>query len=580
MTLGWNIRLEAVFIPDSSIRLTIDSNSESATGTIGQSGEYEIGMEVTIYADEIANQRFLHWLDAKTDTLVSTADPFVFTATESMYLIAVYEAMQESMTTYATDFELAVKGIYEIGTIVVDDEPWVFADALVGSHANDQKFGGKSVRIRNGYIQTEFPMTNLAAISFYHGRYLSDPASNIIVAVSRDKALWTAIATMPSGDLQEFTFDFDEAWYRESGYSLEDELYVRIASPNASRVNIDNLAFKRYHYITMELPVIFADISSVAFPNNSARVEIGFSPDHQIVYSLGDSWDSTACNAVDDLLGSLSCSVYGDVDTTVTGLYDVVYYVIDNDGEYASATVNYAVLKDASLLEIDYPAYYDTIEGLYGEALLLALRAIIQTGATLQTYDDARVILADADVDPEDENSVLTIYSQTSVPRVWDAESWHREHVWPNSRLGVPRVSVSDRSIASDLHNLRAIVPSINSSRSNKIFATMTTSDTYDPGEDRGDVARILFYMLIMYPELSMTDTILPNDPATNYTPAGAKMALWSLMFLWNEEDPVSQFEENRNEVIYSYQNNRNPFIDYPYLAELIWFADQAFGNP
>ena len=74
MTLGWNIRLEAVFIPDSSIRLTIDSNSESATGTIGQSGEYEIGMEVTIYADEIANQRFLHWLDAKTDTLVSTAD--------------------------------------------------------------------------------------------------------------------------------------------------------------------------------------------------------------------------------------------------------------------------------------------------------------------------------------------------------------------------------------------------------------------------------------------------------------------------------------------------------------------------
>ena len=44
----------------------------------------------------------------------------------------------------------------------------------------------------------------------------------------------------------------------------------------------------------------------------------------------------------------------------------------------------------------------------------------------------------------------------------------------------------------------------------------------------------------------------------------------------WNEQDPVSEFEINRNNVIASYQNNRNPFIDNPYLATLIWNGPDA----
>jgi endonuclease I len=48
------------------------------------------------------------------------------------------------------------------------------------------------------------------------------------------------------------------------------------------------------------------------------------------------------------------------------------------------------------------------------------------------------------------------------------------------------------------------------------------------------------------------------------------------LFLKWNREDPVSTFEEQRNNVIYAAQGNRNPFIDNPYLATLIWGGDAA----
>jgi endonuclease I len=49
-----------------------------------------------------------------------------------------------------------------------------------------------------------------------------------------------------------------------------------------------------------------------------------------------------------------------------------------------------------------------------------------------------------------------------------------------------------------------------------------------------------------------------------------------ALFLKWNIEDPVSDFERQRNEVIASAQGNRNPFIDNPYLATMIWGGDAA----
>lgn len=228
--------------------------------------------------------------------------------------------------------------------------------------------------------------------------------------------------------------------------------------------------------------------------------------------------------------------------------------------------------------ELPLEEYYEDAEGLTGVELAEFLRELVTKDFQGVDYADAKVALAEADVDPNDDTKVLTIYSRDSVNREWDSTSWHREHVWPNSRLGVERVKENDTNIASDLHNLRAIVPRVNSSRSNKFYDNVTDENSYYPGdEDKGDVARILFYMVIRYPQLQLVNDELDDDPETNYKPAGAKMAKLDVLLEWHYEDPVDDFERNRNEVIYRWQKNRNPFIDHPEFVQMI-FEDE--DNP
>jgi hypothetical protein len=60
---------------------------------------------------------------------------------------------------------------------------------------------------------------------------------------------------------------------------------------------------------------------------------------------------------------------------------------------------------------------------------------------------------------------------------------------------------------------------------------------------------------------------------SANYSPNGD---MPDVFLEWNEEDPVSALELTRNDVISSYQGNRNPFIDNPYFATLIWNGPAA----
>jgi hypothetical protein len=53
-------------------------------------------------------------------------------------------------------------------------------------------------------------------------------------------------------------------------------------------------------------------------------------------------------------------------------------------------------------------------------------------------------------------------------------------------------------------------------------------------------------------------------------TPAGHIGDLATLL-TWNTADTSDDYEMNRNNVVYTWQTNRNPFIDYPQLADYIW---------
>lgn len=285
-------------------------------------------------------------------------------------------------------------------------------------------------------------------------------------------------------------------------------------------------------------------------------------------YSIGESVN-IGCTALDDVDGSVSCTYTGTIDTNTVGEYDITYSATDSSGNTATLIQTYTV-TDNDYLSMDLMTYYDDAEGLDGTDLEAALRTIINTGFSGVSYGDARYYLDDTDADPNNPNNLILVYQQISVSGVWDSgTTWNREHVWPQSLLGL---SVTNSSIneGSDLHNLKPADPGENSSRSNKYFANITDADSYEPPlEVKGDIARILFYMIIMYDHLELVD----GEPSIY------QMGDLQTLLSWNDLDPVDDFERDRNEEIYSIQGNRNPFIDYEHFVELIFGSEAYYNN-
>lgn len=230
--------------------------------------------------------------------------------------------------------------------------------------------------------------------------------------------------------------------------------------------------------------------------------------------------------------------------------------------------------------ETEISNYYYNANDLIGVQLENKVSDIINSNFQAVSYNDARVYLIDADASLEDQNKIYNIYDSSLVDNVWDGgATWNREHVWPNSRLGTDRVSGSEKSQASDLHNLRAATPSVNSARSDRFYTEgsgdyeVNDDGGFYPGDEHiGDVARILFYMVTMYDYLELTndlDDLL--DESDHYTMDGARMGVLDLLLEWHKLDPVDDFERQRNDVIFDVQGNRNPYIDHPEYVHLIW---------
>ncbi len=108
-----------------------------------------------------------------------------------------------------------------------------------------------------------------------------------------------------------------------------------------------------------------------------------------------------------------------------------------------------------------------------------------------------------------------------------------------------------------------------------------TTSDdkVFEPDDGyKGDFARVFLYMSVRYQDEIITENwkgfnaittaVFSNDMLTIYEPC-----LLALMLQWHNQDPPSPLEIDRNNAISltSYQGNRNPFIDHPEYANLIW---------
>jgi endonuclease I len=226
------------------------------------------------------------------------------------------------------------------------------------------------------------------------------------------------------------------------------------------------------------------------------------------------------------------------------------------------------------------PGYYDNAQGLNGTALKSALHNIIK-GHTEYSYNDLRdFILRDTDEDPDNSNNVILLYtgrSQSKNSFGGGANDWNREHVWAKSHGDFG----NSPPCGTDAHHIRPTDASVNSSRGHKDFAMggqqhseatgcYFTEYTWEPRDEvKGDVARMIFYMSVRYeggggePDLEVVDQI-----NTYPQPKHGKL---SDLLEWNMQDPPDDFETHRNDVIYGYQNNRNPFIDHPEYVNAIW---------
>jgi endonuclease I len=266
--------------------------------------------------------------------------------------------------------------------------------------------------------------------------------------------------------------------------------------------------------------------------------------------------------------------------------------------------------------------YYARVNTSSASQLRCSLHATIR-GHTVYPYSSSSGtstwnILEIADEDPNNAGRILDAYRNRSYLKVTDRAGsgtglkYNREHTWPNS-LGFGSTS-GDKGLPyapyTDTHMLYLTDAQWNADRGNKPFADCASgcgeriteanngsgggSGVYPGnsnwvrtpdgnsgsfqvwGKRKGDIARAVLYMAIRYeggrdaatqqsePDLELTDD-RSRIVVTSASPA--YMGLLSTLLAWHQADPPDAAERERNEVIFGFQGNRNPFIDRPEWA-------------
>jgi len=244
-------------------------------------------------------------------------------------------------------------------------------------------------------------------------------------------------------------------------------------------------------------------------------------------------------------------------------------------------------------LQASIPAgYYNNAEGKSAAALKTALHQIIAndttgylsygsgTGSTWQGFYSTDRIVAT--------NQVIDIYS--SNVRFFNGfnsvTGMNIEHSLPRSWWGGSTGVAANR----ELHHLFPSDANANSAKSNHPLGVVTATPTFDNGvskvgystylsyngtvfepanEFKGDFARVYFYMVTAYQNYN--GSWVHGFMLNNNTYPVLNTYAQNLLLEWHRQDPVSAKETARNAAIFTIQNNRNPFVDYPALAEHVW---------
>lgn len=299
----------------------------------------------------------------------------------------------------------------------------------------------------------------------------------------------------------------------------------------------------------------------------------------------------------------MPCFRYGRLALPKTGLRMALVFV-------ALAALAFAPAGTAAAPP---PGYYDTVITDTPLQLRTTLHEVIDdhtrfpyTASTTDTWN----ILELADQDPANAANILDLYRNRSYVKFGGGTGpYNREHSWPNS-YGFPDDGTTNYPY-TDCHHLFLCDVGYNSDRGNKPYGACASGSTervtdFNDGEGggsgvfpgnsnwfnttlwqtwngrQGDVARAMFYMDVRYaggthtithvaePDLIITDNI-SLIVTTGSNASVAYMGLLSVLLQWSAADPVDARERARNDAVYGFQGNRNPFIDHPEWVNAIF---------
>lgn len=321
------------------------------------------------------------------------------------------------------------------------------------------------------------------------------------------------------------------------------------------------------------------------------------------------------------------------------------------EGYSASSLPTTIDLNDTSAANIR--SYYSSLNNLstserQGTNLLKNLKTILKNGQKYYSYENGESIwkmyeITDRDWEKSPASAIsgynattkkITNYSyNTSDPYVralyinrdvdnkttaWSDHQqtqWgiNREHVWPKAEgfdssgaggaRGDPRHLVAGNGYANNIHSnyyygyVKASGSTDCGSKYSNLSGnlkgtskTLNTGTVFEPQDsDKGDIARMIFYMVARYNYLSGSDSdgINANNPNltltqnisdwsssgyTSTTSNPGKLGILTDLLAWHKADPVDEYEIHRNNLLYTnFTKNRNPFVDFPEWVDYIW---------
>ena len=371
--------------------------------------------------------------------------------------------------------------------------------------------------------------------------------------------------------------------------------YISVSIPQASYIEGEIIPIT----FTTSQPVTGADlifnftldngnfmVNDFPGTNLTVSIPVGSSTAENTVYLFDDNTDE----GDEEMLINIQTLPFGYVANNNS----VIIRIYDND--FIVQSYGTPLNPTYGVVTPTIPAgYYDTLEGLSGNSLKQALQEIIANPAVVRahSYGDIWEILKQADQNPANSNEVWMHYVEAPKAKL-DQQvgssgigKWVREHVFAQSRGGfssgtsstadginiwLPTNANDILSAHADAHHLHAEDGQENILKSNKDFGLDYNGPVGTQGKWRGDVARALFYMAVRYNGLSLVNGN-PSDVTGNKI-----MGDLASLLTWNVTDARDDFEMNRNNYIYTWQMNRNPFVDYPNLADYIFGAN--YGQP